>query len=220
MCADDYPLLKGVDTEGAEQLFSVAKRWQQVLSNAHPVHEELLLLLFARDHNRRHSCYHANEKHRGVQEGTYSRPAGRGSSARDELGPTSPGVDAECAPDQARPPKRQKSIRTGCVDSEQPRQEATVGNALGSAGPDLREQLAPEHPHRIAASSLRCTYVWANTRSKTVHYVVLKDSVSAGCGYYFGESVKPQAIETASVGGCFTCGSCFGWRAFIFTGHE
>eukprot|EP00959_Pyramimonas_sp_CCMP1952_P448253 9386262-Pyramimonas_sp.AAC.1 len=51
--ADDYPSLKGVDTEAVEQLFHVANRWQVVLSGAHPVHEELLLLIFARDHNRR-----------------------------------------------------------------------------------------------------------------------------------------------------------------------
>ena len=51
-----HPDLYGIDTEAAEQVFHVAGRWQLVLSYAAPIHQELFLLLFAHDHNVRHSC--------------------------------------------------------------------------------------------------------------------------------------------------------------------
>jgi hypothetical protein len=51
-----HPSLLGIDTEGAEQVFHIATRWQAVLSNTSPVHQELFLLVFAWQHNKHHSC--------------------------------------------------------------------------------------------------------------------------------------------------------------------
>eukprot|EP00973_Karenia_brevis_P081500 11297556-Karenia_brevis.AAC.1 len=64
---DEYAELVGVDTEAAEQIFHIADRWQTVLSNASPVHQELLLLLFAHEHNKSHSCIAANRKYAAYQ---------------------------------------------------------------------------------------------------------------------------------------------------------
>ena len=61
----DHPELKGIDTEAAEQTFHIANRWQTILSNSAPVHQEIFLLLFARAHNKHHSCDAAIKKYKG-----------------------------------------------------------------------------------------------------------------------------------------------------------
>ena len=60
----DHATLDGVDTEAAEQLFHIANRWQSILSNTAPVHQELFLLLFANARNQRHSCDAAIAKYK------------------------------------------------------------------------------------------------------------------------------------------------------------
>ena len=61
-----HPSLVGVDTEAAEQIFHIAKRWQTVLSSTNPVHQELFLLIFAWQHNSHHSCDAAVKKYLDV----------------------------------------------------------------------------------------------------------------------------------------------------------
>ena len=70
-----YPTLVGVDTEAAEQIFHIANRWQFVLSNSHPVHQEMWLLVFAREHNVSHSCRSAVEKYQVAQDSPINLPA-------------------------------------------------------------------------------------------------------------------------------------------------
>ena len=62
-----YSALVGVDTEAAEQVFHIANRWQLILSNAHPIHQELMMLVFAREHNKVHSCDHAIQVYKAAQ---------------------------------------------------------------------------------------------------------------------------------------------------------
>ena len=61
------PELLGLDTEAAEQVFQIANRWQANLSNSHPVHFELQLLLYADEHNGRNECYKAWETYQAKQ---------------------------------------------------------------------------------------------------------------------------------------------------------
>ena len=52
----DYPDLLGVDSEAAEQVFHVANRWQTILSNSAPIHQELFMVFFAHARNVHHRC--------------------------------------------------------------------------------------------------------------------------------------------------------------------
>eukprot|EP00959_Pyramimonas_sp_CCMP1952_P042656 891860-Pyramimonas_sp.AAC.1 len=62
---------------------------------------------------------------------------------------------------------------------------------------------------------LQSTYVWVNVRSKTVHQAVMRNSVSAGCGHFFGQDAKPRRLDRADVHGMFSRGSCYRLRACI-----
>ena len=206
--ADEHPCLKGVDTEAAEQLFSVAKRWQIVLTKTHPVHEELLLLIFARDHNKRHACRDAADKYRAAQEDVGPRRRVSRPTARVDVV-----ADACDAVEHMRRRKRPKAVLTACGAEPM----GQVAPAAAAAGP-VDEQVAlpmPDSMPRVAKAGVTSTYIWVNQRTKTVHHTVLKNYVSAGCGYYFGQAVMPQLLEQADVVGCFTCGTCYGWRARI-----
>ena len=63
----DHAVLRGVNTEAAEQVFHIAGRRQLVLSYAAPTHQEIFLLLFAHAHNIRHTCDKASNSYVAAQ---------------------------------------------------------------------------------------------------------------------------------------------------------
>ncbi|CAK0887840.1 unnamed protein product, partial [Prorocentrum cordatum] len=197
--ADDYPSLKGVDTEAVEQLFHVANRWQVVLSGAHPVHEELLLLIFARDHNRRQSCHRAIQTYRSAQAAPAAPRSGPNSSAEGGLRLAAAYAGGcECdVPDRAGWRKKRKTIRASCEVPEPPPPEQAPD---GEAGKRAAPAEAPRDPlPTMRKQDLHSAHVWINLRSKTVHHAVLRNSVSAGCGYFLGQDSRPLRLGRADV---------------------
>lgn len=216
--ASDYPVLQGVDTEGAEQIFSVARRWQATLSQTHPVHEELLLLICGWDHNRRHTCSHAAQVYRVAQAGGGPPPREwRYASSSRAAEPDLCAEVEDGASGLVPGHRRRKKVRVACGEGAEAPQSA--GSGRPSTDPAVADAPEPsrERDH-MSKRQMGSTYVWVNTRSKTVHHAVLPDSVSTGCGYYFGQDVRPQALAEAELAGHFTCGTCYGWRAAILDG--
>ena len=222
--ARDYPVLKGVDTEAAEQIFSLANRWQLVTSSSHPVHSELLLLICSRDHNRRHSCGDAAEKYRSAQ--NFKEPI-RGQQIPDSstVPPPLDALEGGCceAVQQARQSKKRKLklIQCACSEASQSspwqRQRESIGASSSSVTDLVQVHQAVKELPRIAKSNLHSTYIWINSNTNTVHHSVLLRSVTAGCGYFFGQTKKPQRLATTDVDKYFSCGSCYGWSARIYT---
>jgi hypothetical protein len=171
-----YPELKGVDTEGAEQIFHIANRWQVILSNASPVHQEILLLLFAREHNRNHSCSNAIRKYRVAQE-------------RMDVETPPPPVpdDAECQQNTRRRRKKKRVLEPGCG----------CGAAGQGAADSCVAEPAAESTHRAEVRPLvqRWAVLNPSSMSKTVHSVVLQRDVYTECGWCF-----QGRAETAELG--------------------
>jgi hypothetical protein len=212
----EHSTLEGVDTEAAEQIFHVANRWQVVLSNAHPVHEELLLLIFARDHNRRHSCNVAAEKYRAAQARQSSAKSSAGCAAKSTAGSAAdPLEEGACdMPVHVRRRKTPKVVSATCEEAA-PVKLPVSASASSHSALELAVVQEPPQPFGMAKSELHSRYVWVNTRTKTVHHTVLFSSVTAGCGYFFGQSTRPRLLQKVDVDGCFTCGTCYGQRSPI-----
>lgn len=210
----EHPVLKGVDTEAAEQIFHVAERWQVVLSNAHPIHEELLLLVFAREHNKRHSCCAAAEKYRAAQRQFHPSDASRLSDPKPERAPSDEVGLCEL-PGAARRHKRRKAI-LACCES----QKAVSVSAGSASSAAVSEQNPAAGDLRMSKSDLHSRYVWVNVKSKKIHHVVLHNSVTAGCGYFFGQSVKPRLLTRVDVDGYFTCGTCYNLVARVYSQQD
>ena len=103
-----WPELVGIDTEAAEQIFHLANRWQSNLSNSHPVHFHLQLLLFCSEHNARNKGHEAWQKYLAKQAVSADKPQRKrphsSAPTPDELPCDEPCVDEE------RPPPRKKHV--------------------------------------------------------------------------------------------------------------
>ena len=112
----------------------VANRWQSVLINAHPIHEELLLLIFARDHNRRHSCGEAADKYKDAQRSGIAKRSKRLPSANANVSAMQPQEDDDlpCSSSQKRQ-KQRKRVHEACNFPEIPSELASCGNSAASS---------------------------------------------------------------------------------------
>ena len=99
-----HPALIGVDTEAAEQIFHIANRWQTVLSNTNPIHQEAFLLIFAWQHNTHHSCDAAVRKYFAAQKAASKQVADMSTGPPPVPHPTA----------RASPKQRAKKQKTVC----------------------------------------------------------------------------------------------------------
>ena len=191
--------------------------FSRVLSNAHPVHEELLLLVFARDHNKRHCCSVAAEKYRaGQARGEKVKVRAAPTPASGSQLSTADGEVACAMPKHGRRGRKRQALSSTCGGHAP--QDLSVAASTVSVDASAAIALPGTAVNQgIAKADLHSTHVWIHPQRKTVHHAVLRDSVSAGCGYFFGQSQKPQLLDKADVVGRWACGSCYGWRAKI---HE
>ena len=85
-------------------------------THTHPVHEELLLLIFARDHNRRHCCGDAAEKYKVGQRNGNAKRSKRLQSANGPLSSSQMPEDGEgeCPTVQKRQ-KQRKRVHEACI---------------------------------------------------------------------------------------------------------
>lgn len=205
----DHPVLRGIDTEAAEQLFHVANRWQIVLSNTAPVHHELFLLLFAHDHNEHHSCEPAWAKYVAAQQ----------SEAVGEVSEEETLSEPLCRPCVMAPAKkRKKAVIASC---EPPRQTAAASSRSGGSssaglglpavgGPPEASALPAVDDSTSAAVSLDVDFVAVNDGTHTIHSVFLRRDVYAKCGWSFQARARVVALGSLDGRrGLYTCGVCF-----------
>lgn len=114
--------LRGIDTEAAEQVFHIASRWQASLSAAHPVHQELQLLIFSHEHNERQSdsCIEFWERYTAKQLSPCPSSARTSASHGAQL-------DAVSCERTEPPPKKKRFVSSSCIGCE--------GAAAASTGP-------------------------------------------------------------------------------------
>ena len=217
--AQAYPELAGVDTEAAEQVFSIANRWQANLSNCHPVHFHLQLLLFAREHNSRTCCAAAHDRYCAAQRLPFRAPAA--GSAEHLVEAAAGDTPTSCEPPRPRPRKR-KLLQVVCQSTstsaaQLPPPAAGEEDAV-EAQPLAAASEVDERPCRVAARSfLRCDNVLLNEASRTVHKVIAQvtGATCVGCSWIPPHSSR--ATPTAELTGTdlFSCGTCFGQRLLL-----
>lgn len=202
----DHAALLGIDTEAAEQIFHVADRWQTLLSTTAPVHQDLFLLLFARERNVSHSCEGAWKRYVSAQKSGYPvceecRPEGH-EGAVGQPGPS-------CAAPMRRKEKRRKQAHSSC--------EEVVPSAAPSSPPApvaSSTQAAAPNAEGPVADKLYCEYVAVNHHTKTIHKVVLPRDVCSSCSWSFQGKATATPVAKFIPQGCFyTCGVCFTERA-------
>ena len=208
--AKAYPELAGVDTEGAEQVFHIANRWQANLSNAHPVHFELEMLLFSDEHNTRHQCAVAYQKYLAKQGVPFTLPdrvLQRSGQAEDR---------EECqipVPHDAqrqRVKRQKKKFMTpnvlgacdlpDCCGNNS--DEALAEDSSTSSQAVLETQPADaEQPDEPGTSLLTTEKVVLNKHSRTVHLVTctVKNTVQVKCSYT--PPWGTEAAQTSSLRG-------------------
>lgn len=200
-----HPVLIGVDTEAAEQVFHIANRWQTVLSNTNPIHQELFLLIFAWQHNTHHSCDAAVQKYLAAQKAGPTRVAGTSNEP-----PPVPHQTA-CAA-TGRRAKKQKLVcpPTACACS------ASSSDAKGAADIVAQPSSASSATSVPASESLpRVSWAVLNPISKTVHSVVLPKDVYSCCSWSFQGRANVVALETLRGRGFSLCGVCHGERSIF-----
>lgn len=198
---DDHQKLLGVDTEGAEQIFHIANRWQLILSNSSPVHQELFLLVFARAHNKNHSCVAAIEKYLNAQKRGYASARRDGKTRFCTSGST---CDSSC--ESCVPPKKIHRARKKVI----PPDESLPSSNQVEQRPEAPDELVvnnADDPRQEPTS-----YAVLNGRSKTVHAVLHSFDVYSVCSWSFQNQAKTQVKETMRGKGYFLCGTCYGER--------
>ena len=186
-----HPALRGVDTEGAEQIFHIANRWQDVLSNSAPVHQELFLIVFAREHNRAHSCAHAVRQYDAAQR------ARSPLLLSTEAAPAANAAHGECCVAPRSKKKKRVHAPDGCADlvaSDAPAADNASPNAQSSVGDSI-----------VLLSVV-------NERSNTMHAVTLKTDVYSECSWAFQGRAVPVPQESLRGKGFWKCGICYGVR--------
>jgi hypothetical protein len=197
----EHPELIGVDTEAAEQIFHVANRWQTILSNSAPMHQEIFMLLFAREHNRAHSCAKAISTYKLKQK--EAKTAGNFTVDTE----TSEVMTGACS----RPKKcekRRKVIVSSC--EELPADQASASSSVNSGMP---AQAAPGH--KDPQVSVDTDYVVVNWTSRTIHGVVLQRDVYTKCSWSFQNKSVAQSTGSVKEPGLWTCGVCFQARTLF-----
>ena len=191
-------MLRGVDTEAAEQVFHIVSKWQDSLSSAHPVHNELLLLVFSHEHNSRHECQQAWDTYRGRQSAPSTAHA-------------APTCGDETCSQPVTPAKRrrQQTEAAGCCDAP---------GAEAAAAPVQPAEVAavPLQPVAADRGFLGCERVVVNAATGTVHRVdaTVPGAVAVGCGWVPDPQAGNRATRTADLRGLSlsSCGTCFGQR--------
>lgn len=206
----DHPILHGIDTEAAEQIFHIANRWQTTLSNSAPVHQELFLLIFAREHNRAHSCDEAISKYRAAQaKGQPPRVA-----TQDQLP-----ADGACMLPTRRRAKLRKVVQTppDCADKGEgmPAGDASIGAVTVAASPDLQGASASSSTLAPAGRLPRYAVLNAYARSPTVHRLLLQSDVYTECGWSFQGRAQATTLEALRGRQYHTCGTCYGERVLL-----
>jgi hypothetical protein len=207
--------LVGIDTEAAEQIFHVANRWQANLSNSHPVHFELQLLLLSNEHNERNRCDIAYKVYLEKQAaGETQRCVVAKAVGEKEEGPCSEGVVR----------KRRKLPSKGCgepsgddaVNREaQPAMRELSAGTSSSASADA----PPASMDSVGRDFLACEHVCVNLGhgSKTVHKVMAYGRVwiHTKCSYVPAWGTKPVPLQSLTGVGLYTCGTCCGSRRLL-----
>ena len=199
-----YPKLLGVDTEAAEQIFHIAERWQLILSTSSPVHQELLLLLFAHQHNQTHSCREALQKYVSAQ----AREDVRGVSApctHLQRAPVTADPDsmASCSAVSLPKKKKPKPVQSFCSSYSE------AAQASGAAAAACPDPASPTNASLNPLFGLGLQYGVFNADTRTIHRVVLPNSAYAECGWGFQHRFPVQHAEALLQLEGFTCGTCF-----------
>ena len=199
----------GVDTEGAEQIFHVASRWQTNLSNSHAVHFDLQLIIFSNEHNERNRCDLATKAYFDKQS------VGR---TRREMAPSEASAGSmhqPCAP--AQNPKRRKQVSAGCSHADAVPSEnleegkflATAASA-GAAASGSSGDAGSVFRDGVGRDFLACELVCVN--KDTVHKVVCHGKVwiQTKCSWIPPWGSKPVPLKDLTGSDLYACGTCCG----------
>jgi hypothetical protein len=191
----EHPRLAGVDTEACEQLFHIANRWQVVLSNTAPVHQELFLLVFAREHNKYHSCASAVAKYRAaILSDVAPKP-------RAAVSPASGNASASDCDVGERSKKKKKVVHAAACSAEAVDAGSSGDVIVGNDG--------------FAGDSRSDRWAVVNTGSKTMHSVILKKDVYTECSWSFQGRAQVCPRESLRGKGYWRCGVCYGERVLF-----
>ena len=191
--------LHGIDTEAAEQVFSLASRWTTVLNDMGPEHFALFLLIFANFHNDTHSCDEACRVYFAAQRQGQRVTGSDFEYSGDEVdGPVCEGPKKR---------RRQKGVRfagNACADHENSEQDKHGGGVNSEMSHCNRLQGSLSVFRRIHPDD----DVICNFSSSTIHCVQFGSRTSA-CGWHFGSaqtcSAKSLIGDKSRV--WFTCGA-------------
>ena len=206
-----HSVLRGVDTEAAEQVFHVASRWQVILSTTAPVHQEIFLLLFAAEHNQNHSCALATARVAAGQQADTT-------SADDPPLPPPPHISVSggsCSVD-APPARRRRQARPGTpscvVDSVSKGPPATEPSSSAPAvcASDVRSSSAAARRRLMLGD-----YCVVNFRSMKVHSILTPISDSTVCGWFCGSEAERCLSAGLQAPGLSYCGTCCGSAAAL-----
>ena len=195
-----HDALRGVDTEAAEQIFHIAARWQASLATAHPVHQELQLLIYSHERNERQCPDVPWERYQIAQASGASLDPGAHVDA------CAASASTACTP-PARPAQKRAKPRQTC--QVPPPDRAPVD--VGQADPPIHLP-----PRRVSRDFLAGALVLVNPDTNTVHRVdaAVQDSVRTGCHWIPAPGARRLAVPAAQLSGSnlYSCGTCFGRR--------
>jgi len=196
-----YPSLLGVDTEAAEQVFHIANRWQTVLSNASPIHQELFLLIFAWQHNVHHSCEDAVRKYMAAQKAASSGGPGAASAPPPPRPPAG-----------ERPQRRQSKRQKICASADCGACPAAEGQARAAGAAPASSSEPSRLPQSAATPAAVTSWAVLNAGSSTVHSVTLRKGVYTRCSWSF--QGRADVVDEGSLRGrgLWSCGVCYGER--------
>ena len=183
------------------------------MSNCHPVHFHLQLLLFCNDHNERNRCDRATKTYLSKQAAPVLPAPEVPVSEASEL-------DVACV--QQPRTKRQKSrfMTVGCGEAcNHAHGDAGVGSMASEGTSASSAPAIAEVPLRdgVGRDFLACDFVCPNVATMTVHIVVCSGRgwISTKCSYVPPWGTRPLPIEKLMGTSWYACGTCCGRRQLL-----
>lgn len=223
--AKAYPEIHGIDTEAAEQIFHIANRWCSILSNSHPVHGELQLLLYGDQHNESHTCDAALQKYNVKQAVPFTLP-----DFEKDTGKQNGCTDMKAFQPEAKKRKKLVECFSQACSSRCNFPCTHGGNSsdkLDVAEPDSGAfevsstgvQPKPFDFNVVKLSDLAsdAPRVVINPSTRTVHFLVCQTPNAASVRCQYTPPWGSSHVETTklSESDYYTCGTCFGKRKLI-----
>ena len=170
------------------------------------MHFHIQLLLFAHEHNERHSCAEAYHRYSEAQRVPFTLP--------DLTAPLPADLPLRCEPEEKPVQRKRKAVNAVCAEVAESELPAAHFQSASS------RPAASNSSTAVGREFLACERVIVNEASRTVHQVEARVGQACCVRCSWVPPFGSRSLPTATLAGrdLYSCGVCFGQRNPLLLG--